>query len=397
MVSQRKSPKSLASAIAAAVIAFASTTMAQAQETHPGWTPYLGCWQPVATADSPSGALCLIPSGEHVEMLTVANGVIEHREPFYADGITRAVEQEGCEGTESATFSPDRRRIYTISDLTCTDQAASHSEGIISMPFPGEWLDVRSMTVDGRSTAWAQWYERTSNDVLNELGISVGAADGLLALRGAAARATARMTINDVIEASQHVSQESVRAWVFEVGEGFAGFDTEELLRLDEAGISDEVIDVVVAVSFPRHFNLGQRQVEVAEDSRQRAGRPILLDLYAPFGYYSPLGLRNRYYGGYGGYGSYYPYPYGYNGGWSRFTPVAVEVQRADNRGGRVVAGKGYSRGGSRPGATAGQGYTRGGSSSVGSGRAGSTRSSPPPASSSRGSRKAKPKGKGKV
>ena len=384
-----------------ALAALPGSAFAQEAETRLGWQPYLGCWaQPahLVEVDRPEGevaeegVLCFVAAGSDVEMLTIANGVITHREPFPADGQPRTVEQDGCRGTETARFSDDRRRIYTTSEATCEDGALRRSTGIISMPGLSEWLDVRAMEVDGRATAWSQWYQRTSTDVLEDLGIESGQFETPLAVRGASMYAAARIMIDDVIDASMNVHPKAVEAWLAEVGQPFARLDAEQLVRLADAGVPAEVIDVVVAVSFPERFALN-RQDAYAERGDAIYPRTVWLQRdYGPFGYgyfnrygyYSPYGYYgNRYGGGYwGGY-------YGWGGGY--YTPVVVDVTRTERQsGGRVIAGRGYSGGRSTargPARSAGGAWMGGSAGYRGSGAAVSS------GGSSGGSRSARPRG----
>ena len=337
-----------------ALAALTGSAVAQEAETRLGWQPYLGCWaRPahIVDVDRPEGeeaedgVLCFVASGSDVEMLTIANGQVTHREPFPADGQPRTVEQDGCRGTETARFSDDRRRIYTTSEVTCEDGTPRRSTGIISMPSLSEWLDVRAMEVDGRATAWSQWYQRTSTDALDDLGIESGQFETPLAVRGASMYAAARIMIDEVIDASRNAHPKAVEAWLAEVGQPFAGLDADQLVRLADAGVPGEVIDVVVAVSFPERFALN-RQDAYGERSDAIYPRTVWLQRdYGPFGY----GYFNRYgynspYGYYGsryGYGSYWGGYYGWGGGY--YTPVVVDVTRTERGGGgKVVAGRGY-------------------------------------------------------
>ena len=316
---------------------------AQAVNTRMGWQPFLGCWQADGVEED-LGILCFAADGGQVEMLTIADGAITHREPFPVDGRTRSIEQDECVGTESARFSDDQRRIYTASEVSCPGQAPRRGTGIIFMPSAGEWVDVRSSQADDEEAmAWAQWYVRTDEGPLNELGIRSGRDTGPLAVRGVASFTMAPITIDDVVDAWEHVDEKAVEAWVAEVGQEFAGLDSEDLLQLDAAGVSGNVIDVVVAVSFPERFAL-------QEDDRRRYpatyGRmgPMWVDPYY-YGY-SRYGYNSGWYspyGGYwGGYGSYYPY-----------RTVIVDVTPIPRTtGGRVVSGRGYSRGWSGPSST---------------------------------------------
>ena len=299
---------------------------AEAQELRAGWQPYLGCWQSMESGQD-QGILCLVGDGQDVEMLTIVGGTVEFREPLVADGGTHEFERDDCEGTESARFSEDRRRLYTASEVTCDGEAPRRSTGIISMLADGEWIDVRAITMNGAATMWSKKYQRTSNRVLDELGLAgPGARPNPFALRGGMTSAVAAITIDDVIDASRNVDTDAVKAWLAAAERPFEDLSGEQLIRLEEAGVATAVIDVVVAVSFPEHFALNE------ETNRNFGNRtyPYWSDpfYYGSYGY----GYGSGYYGG--RYHGWYP---GY------YTPVVVSVNPTPRGGGgTVVAGKGY-------------------------------------------------------
>jgi len=350
-------------ALLVALAGLPDTTQAQTGELRAGWGPFQGCWQS-QSAEEAEGILCLVASGQDVEMLTIVEGSVAYREPFAADGLTREIERDGCQGTESARFSEDRLRLYTASDVACAGEAPRRSTGIITMTGPSDWLDVRAIEVNGATTAWSQHYRRTSSRVLADLGLmdAIGPVDPF-ALRGIG-HAPDLVTVDHVIDASRNVKSEAVEGWLVETGQEFADLDAEDLIRLDDAGVSDAVIDVVVAVSFPEHF-----AVDSDEDRRDRH-----------YGYWGSPFYYGSYYGGWG-YGRY-----GYYGGYGGYyTPVVGTVDRTRGPGGgRMVAGKGY-RGPRDSGSSRGGSTVQGGSKKSGNSSAGSSRRST--------GRKAKPRG----
>lgn len=366
-----------------AMAVLAPQTSLQAQEPDSGWQPYLGCWEPDGQEEESDSVLCFVASGGQVEMLTISEGEIDFREAFAADGRSQTIDADGCRGTESARFSEDRKRIYTYSDLAC-DEGNRKSSGIISMIGPNYWLDVRAIDGADGAVAWAQGYRRADSSVLTDLGFDAADRVGRRGFRSTAARAYGGLTVDDVIDATQAVDGQAVEAWLAESGEGIERLDAEGLIALEEAGVSDEVIDVVVAVSFPQRYALDRGDDGPDGYYGRRGGaRRIYLGGYGygrgydPF--YSGYGYSSFYGGGYGyGYGGY---PY-IGGG---YRPIRVIVQQAPrNSGGRVVNGRGYRRGGQ---ASTGSAGPSGSSRSVGR-SGGAARSAP--AASSRGGRKAK-------
>ena len=362
---------------------FIVAPMAGAQEVDSRWTPWVGCWQAVdETASAP--LLCVVPlAGEPaIEMLTVVDGQVLTRELIFADGQEHEVSREGCEGWERAEFSDDSHRVYIHSELSCGAGGAGgargvrNSTGVLSMVTPFEWLDVRTVDVDGQSVPWVLKYRLASREDFR----AAGQAD-LIGAQGTDSRlarvaASVPITLDDVVEASGKVSAETVQVWVVERGEPF-NLDASRLIRMADAGVPPNVIDVVVAVSYPQKFVVnddGGRLAEAGLGRRslgyRRGLNPFVdpfYDPYSRYGYYSPYGSFGYglgYYGGYGyGYGGYgfsrigglyggyglggYNYG-GYYGGYGG--PIVVVGRRsgADSgaREGRVVRGGGYTSAG---------------------------------------------------
>ncbi|MYG80316.1 MAG: hypothetical protein F4187_00420 [Gemmatimonadetes bacterium] len=345
---------------------------AQEANTRMALQPFLGCWQPDGQEEE-EGILCFVADGNQVEMLTVGDGGITHRELFAVDGQLRSIVQDGCTGEESARFSDDYRRIYTTSSVTCSGEPPRSGTGIIFMPEADQWVDVRAIAADDSEvTAWAQWYVRTGESELNDLGIESGRYAAPLAVRAMAGGPRAPITIDDVIDATGNVHEKAVEAWIAEVGQEFAGLDVDDLLELDGAGVSGNLIDVIVAVSFPERFALSQPQQNQVQPGYYGA-RPIWIDPYYsrwgyPYGsYYSGWGYR------YGPYRSSYYYP-----------RVIVDVTPVrPSGGGRVIAGRGYSSGGSSRGFI---GSSSSGSSRISTGGGSSGRSSTGRTAKGRGS-----------
>ncbi|NNF28762.1 MAG: hypothetical protein HKN73_16175, partial [Gemmatimonadetes bacterium] len=322
----------VAQSAAAAALAFLLVGPAVAQTGSSNWQPFLGCWE--TEEQEGEGALCFVPSGSQVEMVTVADGSIEYREYFAADGVTRNIDQEGCLGTESARFSADGGRIFTTSDLECED-GPRQSSGIISMVGTGEWVDVRALDGEDGPVAWVQRYYRIDADILEDVGLENP--DRQSAFRGRAVRAAGGMSTDDVLEATDAVGDAAVQAWLGETGMGIDRLNADDLIALDDAGVSEDVIDMLVAVSYPERFAVARDDGRDRGGYARRAGRPIWLG-----GFYSPFyryGYSPYAYGyGYGYYG--YPgYVYGY-------APIRIDRGGIRGAAGRVIAGQGYSRGG---------------------------------------------------
>ena len=372
---------------------------AQAQSSG-GWLAFMGCWEPLA-AEGETGLLCFERSSDGVEMSNYFEGEVTATELLVADGTPRPVTAEGCTGTESVEFSDDGRRVFTESSFSCDGGEARSGTGIMSFIAPTQWIDVRSLTIEGEPVAWVQRYTAATVESLRD---HVGD-DATFADRGdvrARRLLVARdIDLEDAEEVLDRVDPEAAKAWMA-THDTPLGVDGATLVRLADAGIPEDVLDVMVAVSHPDRFaltpegvpeNVMDRVVADAYRRGRRVGfRSFLYDpFYAPIGYrygYSPYGFsRFGYYGfGYGGY-------YGY-------VPTSVIVIDRDGfgsaAGGRIIRGRGYRGPGSSGSgaASSGSSGSRGSiaRSSGGGGDTSSGRSSGGSSGSSGGGRSAVPR-----
>jgi len=344
------------------LIALAAPTQSLSAQQAARWRPFVGCWQAMGV-EGDAGLLCFRPAGDGVEMLNVFEGDVTATERLLADGVPRAVAAEGCQGSESVQFSEDGQRVFTASNFVCEGGEARTGSGVMSFISPTQWVDVRSLTVDGEPVAWIQRYGAATAEDLRDHGIDDPAAADPAGVRGGRQLASREIDIDDVEEALARVDPQAVKIWVATLEPEF-DLTGSELVRLSDSGVPDDVIDVMVAVSYPEHFALTPDGVpenvvdRVSRDAYRTGGRlgyrAFLWDpFYAPVGYrygLSPFG----YYGyGYGGYYGYVP-----------ATVVVVPVG-ASPSGGRTIRGQGYR------------------SPSSGSSGSGAARSGPPPSRSS--------------
>jgi hypothetical protein len=371
-------PAALAAALVAALVAgVVPRAGAQEVRTDPHWAPWLGCWTPVAEKErsgtEPTRALlvCVVPAigSAGVDIATVADTQVVSSDRVDATGARIPVERDGCSGWESAQWSSDGARVYVRSELSCQGNLRRRSSGVMALSDAGEWLDVRSMTAGTRRGVRVLRYQAAP--LPETLPAQIAAA-----LRGAeAVRAAAPLppsgplTTADVAEASRQMDTDAVEAWLAESGQDFR-MNAGRLLGAKRAGIPGDVIDVMVALSYPRVFTIdpasGEAQLrqpapgESLPSGYSYAGpgygyrwggyyyNPYGWDAWWPYGWnsynpiygYSPYGPYGYgpWYGGYGWYGGYY-----YGGGGvvivNGYSGTAVNH-------GQVVKGRGYTPGG---------------------------------------------------
>lgn len=352
--------KSICSGLIA--VAFASIAGAQTPAAvSPGWSAYSGCWEPVVVEGQPVPAansrVCVVPSGANgADLISFVDDKVTERTHIEADGRHHDVARQGCSGWEAASFSADGRRLYMESEQQCAAGLKRKASALFAMSSNGQWMHTVGVSADGTEGLRVARYTPVAvtssfpSEIFNAL-------DGrALADRTARVAAQARVTTDAIIESSKMLSSGVVGAWLAELDQTFT-LDEKTLIRLADAGVSPVVIDVMVAVSNPKIFEVHPTGagVSVSENELMRADRlasrdctsPLLdpwgyyeynpCDPYHRFGYYGsrrygygygynpydPFRLNDQFgYGGLGGYGNY-----GYNG----YSPVVIVVRGADN------------------------------------------------------------------
>ena len=379
-----------AALLVAVTLLAASAPEASAQQSS-RWAPFLGCWDVLADDGLPTGERLCIEEGDTREAAlwttTFSDGETA-QELVLADGTYRDVVDGACDGSTAASFSTDGRRIYLDGRFDCDGPDMQPTSGMLAMVSPDEWIDIRSIDVDGEPMAWTQRYSRTDTEDVGR-GFDRSLADRV---------ASATPSLATVIEVGTSVSSSVTVAWLSEVGIRDAA-NGSQLIALDDAGVPDPVIDAVVALSNPHRFAFGPGESGAADEFRPRVGSGYAsCDRYAVgmrarmgswgrFYRFSPIdyyGLYSAYNYGVGprfGYGyndclSPYAYGYGYGYGYRGYYPTPIVVvpttpgtPSAGRQGGRAVNGRGSvapprgDRSGSPPSATSGGRSGSGGSS----------------------------------
>lgn len=352
---------------------------ALAQATDGRWLGWVGCWQPVAETDTPDTAdalLCVLPlSGEGgVEMVSVDDGEITSRRTVRADGQPHDSDLEGCTGWDRADFSARPARVFLTSERVCEGDIVRTTTGLLAMVSSDEWIDVEVVTVgDGAPLTWVTRYRLATPSDAEAAGFGDIAAGREMAVRSARVAAARAPSVGDVIEASERVDPEAVSAWIAERGAPVQ-IDADQLVRMADAGVPEDVIDMVIAVSYPSRFAVDHESERADRDygpAHGSFGRGYYRPYYPYYGslFFSPF--YSRYGFGYGyrgfGYGGYGYGGYGYGG---YYVPVVIQGDPPDDRG-RVINRRGYSRGqsagSSRGRAATPRGYVGGSSRGLGS------------------------------
>jgi hypothetical protein len=354
----------------AACLAGATATVAAGQPAAPvdtPWLPWLGCWQlveetgaqPEEWEDRRSYAnrvvVCLTPAANEdagasdVTVTTIADGDQIFVETLRADGRPHAVGETTCTGDRRDTWSADGARIFTRSELACEDDTARFVTGVGLMTSASTWLDIQLVETGGRGAVTVRRYRRASESATTEAGATPLPAPLHAQARAAAHLiSTTKLSPSDIVEAHDITETAVVEALMVETQSTFE-LDGRALLELDDASVPGDLIDLMVALSFPNRFVVDRSRSNVG--SLSGGGGFASAD---PWGPYGRSGFQQWY--------PFYASPFGYYYGWSSYdslyySPYGSSVFLSDSGGagrsagvpaGRAYSGRGYTSVGAR-------------------------------------------------
>lgn len=339
--------------------------IATAQDIDLQWS---GCWDLTnGRADSDEievadRRVCVESSNATLTVVTMIDGTEVRRDELHTDGRPRAVEDGGCTGTEQAVVSADGHRLYTTAELICEGGTRRLASGISALLSPDTWIDIQVVKVSDERELMVRRFAHNepASRVIWE---RIGRGDLSLAARTARTAAASRLEIDDVIEATRVVDAAAVEALLLESEASFA-IDAGVLIKLANAEVPGEVIDLMLALSFPDYFVVNEAPAD--HHGPVAYGYPVSF-----YGYWSP---------------AFAPFGWGYYYPWYPIGGLPIGRPPVARYGGRVVNGRGYARVAPNPQSPDGgfRNFLRRGGSSVASGGGG--RSTPGGATSGTGS-----------
>jgi hypothetical protein len=358
-----KTPRyALPALLALPVFLLGAPAMAQEQSTgmeDSRWLAWMGCWEATDAGDEEDPLLvCFdaLPDGAGVEIRTLAGGEVLAVEEIVADGHPTPAEDGGCMGERTAHWSQDDARIFLGSELHCGEGVTRTTSGIMALARDGtEWLEIHAVqSGDREPILGVRRFAPASPRTLEAQGVEPTTRNQDLAIRTARSVKAAPLELNDVVEMVAKAGAPVARALIAEMGEPFP-LTADAARELNRQGVPSDVLDVMVAVTYPERFEIAGASWEAQEytpqvDQQARAVAPwgatrTIRPVYSPWspfpmGYYS----RGTYF-----YGSSYWDPYwGGYGSWGPGRIVVVQPEVRDRRS-SVNPNTGYTRPGSSP------------------------------------------------
>jgi hypothetical protein len=339
----------------APAIPAAGTAQTDARFAH-----WLGCWRLEDDLVGTGARVCITPDGQNgVKLQTLVGTQRGLDEVIVPDGVARPITDPDCKGTERAEWSSDGLRVFRYTDVTCGKDPARKVSSVAFLTRGPAWVNVQLVEGGPTKNVRVQRYRRALDQKL---------ADGSTAplpsarmLAGAPPADGTDWNVNDVIEASVKLPADAVQAAITE-DRGPYEVNKKNLIAMDEAGVPETVIDLMVALTYPQRFVVQRAGGSSYAPSGISTGGGWFDPFMSPLAYssmydcygmgyrtyysacgsmYSPFGY-NSYYGnynnGYGGYPGYYPT----YGGWVALDPNAPTTTASGE--GRVVNGRGYTQ-----------------------------------------------------
>ena len=313
---------------------------ARAQTADVRWEPWLGCWELagdnlrgsisedglIARAPMPAslreGAprVCVTRTPDGARFETTVFGQAAVDQTIVADAASHPLSDAECAGTRRDEWSKNGMRLFSSAELTCRGEQGQRRLSGISLIAPnGNWLDIQAISVGGLQTVRVKRYYRAA---------ATPASQRL-------AVAATRLALDEIVEASSKVPAGVLELALVETNTGH-NLTARTLLDLDDAGVSDSVIDLLVALSYPERFTVERRSAPARMTFVNDPflvgwafGYPYFYDsyYYSPY-YYSPFGVSSR----------------GYDVFVSSVVSGSVVAQPVASGSGRVVDGLGYTR-----------------------------------------------------
>lgn len=242
-----------------------------------GWTAWHGCWE-AAEADPEEAEMrvCFEPLADEagVEIRTSLDGELLGVERMLADGSASPIEEGGCAGERTAIRSGEGARVFIRSWMDCAEGVRRTTRGVMAMePGGSGWLEIHSVSAGEREGV-----------VGVQRFVPVEGEEASLSVRTARTAARDRLDVDDVLEVVAEADADVARALVAEAGLPF-DLDGQALRDMKDRGMPADVIDVMVAVTYPERFEIAGGSWEAREaPTSARARRPYAA-APAPWGY----------------------------------------------------------------------------------------------------------------
>jgi hypothetical protein len=224
---------------------------APAAQVDSRFAAWLGCWRLDDDLAGTGARMCITPDNGGVRLQTVIGTQKGIDELVIPDGVARPITDAECKGTERADWSKDGARVFRITEVTCGKEPARTIKAAVFMAPGPTWINVQHISGQAANTSVrVQRYRRSANQTLAD-GSRAPQPDLQLVTR--TSPETTTWSIADVIDASGYLPLEAMQAVLTEVHHPF-DLNKKTLVTLADGGVTDQVIDLMVALTYPKRF-----------------------------------------------------------------------------------------------------------------------------------------------
>ena len=310
------------------------------------WLPWIGSWRLVSdtvgrNAEGAESQLLLDiqtgDDGKSIIMKSTQDTKVLLEEKIVADGSRQPLKDNKCTGWFKYSWSDTGKRLLFESESGCPGEQTRSISGISIIDRNRGWLDVQLLRSGERQAISVRKYEWIAGNS--------GAVEMTIAGAVDASRfdPDTDLTVDEIIELCRKVDPGAVEAALFELGQSFR-VDAKTLRRLADSDVPPQVVDLMVALSYPDKFSIQRHRITPVQRTEFENGQIYSEPSYVwlPFGYWSIYGPFSDWYWS----PSFYSH-YGYWGpGWDIWTGGGNSGHHGDwdRGGGRLVSGRGYSR-----------------------------------------------------
>ena len=324
------------------------------------WFPWIGSWRLISNTVNEDDSslegeflLKIEPGNDYgsIAMTGSQDGLILFDRKMVTIGSRQPIADDGCTGWYEHSWSDTGRHPLFHSESKCAEGPRRIISGISIFTGSGKWSDIHLTQSGEEKIITIRRYKRADSNWIDPR------IEGKVVLTGARAGSTANLSINEVIELTGKVAPEVMEAALLELHQPFE-INAKTLGRLADADVPPQIVDLMVALSFPDRFIVERRTI--APTQRPKLTRSSYYGTYPgpSFGFWSlydpwfPYYWASSYcwlFGYWGsGWGAWlgwgYPgwgYPgWGYSGwGWPYYPGGGYAIDR-----GRLIANQGYSR-----------------------------------------------------
>ena len=313
------------------------------------WLPWIGSWKLVSnavnTSESPSREeymLTIAPGddGKSVTRKAYLEDAVLSEKKIAADGLRQPLTEDECTGWYQYSWSETGKRLLFKSESTCQDNLPRMASGMWIINGDGEWLDIQSLYSGEEKAVMMRRYQHADSDP-----VTSDRVNGVFARISAGAE----FSNSEIIELCKKVEPEVLEAAIIEMHKPFL-INSKQLVILANSGVPSNIVDLMVALSFPDKFKVERTAISQVETPELRQDYPPPPPPYRYWPYEYPF------YTWHWGASVYWPYDYWYLGwdmwpGW-RYSYWYYPYWWYPYSGGgsypsdvgRLVEGRGYTR-----------------------------------------------------